>query len=138
MTNTPSNVVKLVTEPRTRNKASIRTMIKLTEIYGGLPSKLAREDGEIDYQKIVDIYTLLCQQDNPSLTTDDVMDGLDQGKLDKVITYIAEALSINVPDAMLTDQKEGESVTKRATSPKAKDQGKEEKKPKNPPATSTR
>jgi len=138
MTNTPSNVVKLVTEPRTPNKASIRTMMKLDEKYGGLPSKLTREDGEIDYQKIVDIYTMLCQQDNPSLTADDVMDGLDQGKLDKVITYIAEALSINVPDAMLTGQKEEESVTKRATSPKAKDQGEEEKKPKNPQTGSTR
>jgi len=99
---TLSKLVTLATQRKSREKATLETMIKITEKYGGLTQALTMTDekDEPDFCKIVEIVTILCQQENPDITEDQVKQNLDMESLGEAMELIREWMNLEVPEAI--------------------------------------
>jgi len=98
---TPSKVISVLTQPKKKNKANLKTMIKLKERCGGMPTKLIDDQGNIDFEYIVAVYAILCQQDDPTITEEQVMESLDMENLPDALNLITQMILFEAPSKEL-------------------------------------
>lgn len=110
----------------TPGKAKMRTLQLIEEELGSLNTSISREDGGIDYEKVVKLLTILAQQDDLQVTEEMVRNNLDMGNLGEAVEAIAEAIKMEVPQALLdaaaeqlgmSDQEEEAEETEEADGP---------------------
>ncbi len=104
--------------------ATFATMKRIYKEYGKLHKNFLAEDGvTLDYDRIAKIYWFIVQQDDPSVTEEDILGKLTQANAHKAIPLLAGALSLFIPEELrsMVTSIEDDEPDKPADTPPAKD-----------------
>jgi hypothetical protein len=112
-----SALLSILKSPCESPKATLDTMIKIQEALGHFPDKITRsedEGGGLDYDVLAKMYTILAQQEDPSITEKQVRASLNMGNLSKALEAVNEMLTIDVPIELLSEIEDSKEETEDA------------------------
>jgi len=101
----------------TKPKATLRSMKEIVAAFSGIPSRIADEEGNLDFDKIGSIITIGVRQIDYTVTADEVETVVDLDNLQEALVAATNFMTMTVPEGVVPDLTGDEEETPDSVDP---------------------
>lgn len=87
----------------TRPKATLRSMKEIFTAFNGIPSQIADEEGNLDFDKVGDLITIGVRQIDNSVTAEEILTVVDLDNLQEAILAATNFMTMTIPEGIVPD-----------------------------------